>query len=385
MVTGPVAGRRSLRRRAASERASGKKQRLQRPGLAAVPNLSETNRRFASRRSWHTYGSAPCIVSMAPSETLVSGWRAALSSGQLPARFTLWSQGNSALSRARKLLPLGASAVGLWLCVRFCSAFEWRAVAEDVRHVGVGVALLLVAPIVGNFVHMVGWRALLPAAARPRLGRSLAIFVAAQAGNEVGLGVLGESLKVSELPSTHRAVALRAVIVDNLASLAALVAVVLSMALFLSRVAIEHALPQPMALAALAAFGVAALAALGSWARSSNGSARSIAVAFMAHYAAKLWIVAEFALVLGLLGAATLRSSAVLGLVSTLASAAGAAIPGQLGVLETALKGSAASCGLGACTLVSVALLRRARSVLWVALGALLFWQLRLQARRIRA
>lgn len=322
---------------------------------------------------------------MAPSETLVRGWRATLSRGQLPARFTLWSQGNNALIWARKLWPLAASAVGLWLCVRFCSAFEWRAVAADVRHVGVGVALLLLAPIVGQFVHMIGWRELLPAAARPRLGRSLAIFLAAQAGNEVGLGVLGESLKVSELPSEHRAAALRAVIVDNLACLAALLAVVLSIALFLSGVAVEHAPPRSIALAALVAFGVVSLGALSVWQRRSNSSARGIILAFTAHYLGKLWIVAEFALVLALLGAVTLRSSAVLGLVSTLASAAGAAIPGQLGVLETALKGSAASCGLGACTLVSVALLRRARSLLWVALGAVLFWQLRLRASAVRA
>jgi hypothetical protein len=279
-------------------------------------------------------------------------------------------------------VPFVASSVGLWLCVKFCSALDWRAAAHDIRHVGAGASLLLLAPIVGNFVHMVGWRGLLPAHARPGLGRSLAIFLASQAGNELGLGVLGESLKVSEFPSEQRALAWRAMLLDNLTALAALLAVVLSMALFLGGGAAQHVLPRSVALGALLGVSVASLAGLGIWARKSNGSLHGVLLAFAAHYAGKLWIVAEFALALALLGTVTLRSSAVLGLVSTLASAVGAAIPGQLGVLEAALKGSAASCGVGACTLVSVALLRRARSMLWVGLGALLFWQLR--AQRVR-
>jgi len=324
---------------------------------------------------------------MSPSETLVHRSSTLLlrdSSaprvrGRLGERFTLWLRGNSMFRWARKLSPFVASGVGLWLCIRFCAALEWRAVAHDLRHVGVGASLLLLAPIVGHFVHMVGWRALLPAAARPGLGRSLAISLAAQAGNEVGLGVLGESLKVTEFPSEHRPAALRAMLFDNLTALAALVAVVLSMATFLGGIAAAHPLPAPLAVAALGVFGIALLSAIAIWERKRPGASSGVLAAFAAHYLGKLWIVAEFALVLALLGSATLRSSAVLGLVSTLASAVGAAIPGQLGVLEAALKGSAETCGLGACTLVSVALLRRARSIIWVALGALLFWQLRAQ------
>jgi hypothetical protein len=324
---------------------------------------------------------------MVPAETQARSCRAAsadapsatLERAGLGERFTLWLRSNSAIRWTRKLAPFIASGVGLWLCVRFCSALDWRAVAHDIRHVGAGASLLLLAPVVGNFVHMVGWRGLLPARARPGLGRSLAIFLASQAGNELGLGVLGESLKVSEFPSEHRAAAWRAMLLDNLTALAALLAVVLSIALFLGGIASQHALPRSVALGVLVGLGVASLAGLGIWARKSSGSPQPVLLAFAAHYAGKLWIVAEFALALALLGTVTLRSSAVLGLVSTLASAVGAAIPGQLGVLEAALKGSAASCGIGACTLVSVALLRRARSMLWVALGALLFWQLRAQ------
>jgi hypothetical protein len=314
---------------------------------------------------------------MLPPEVLGPASSATLGIGE---RFTLWSRGNSVLRWAAKLAPLAASGVGLWLCVKFCSELEWRLVAQDLRHVGAGASLLLLAPIVGNFVHMMGWRALLPPNARPKLGRSLAIFLAAQAGNEVGLGVLGESLKVSEFPREHRAAALRAMVLDNLTALAALFAVVLSIAVFLGGVAAERSLPSSLSLVGFGALGAALLGAVGLWERKSRNSPRGVLAAFAAHYLGKLWIVAEFALVLALLGTVTLRSSALLGLVSTLASAVGTAIPGQLGVLEAALKGSAASCGLAVGTLVSVALLRRARSILWVALGALLFWQLRAQS-----
>src|SRR5450432_3435282 len=280
---------------------------------------------------WHTSCCVSCIPSMLPSEmqsrsslaTLPRAPNATLAGTGLGERFTLWSSGNSALRWLRNVFPFAASGVGLWLCVRFCSTLEWRAVAHDLRHVGAGASLLLLAPIVGNFVHMVGWRGLLPSNARPGLGRSFAIFLAAQAGNELGLGVLGESLKVSELPGEHRAAAWRAMLLDNLSALAALLAVVLSMALFLGGVALEHTLPRPLAIAVLALLAVASLAALNAWDRRSRGASRGVLVAFSAHYAGKLWIVAEFALVLALLlGTTTVRSSALLGLVSTLASAA---------------------------------------------------------------
>jgi len=303
---------------------------------------------------------------------------------ELPERFTVWSRGNRWLARARQLLPFAVSALGVGLCIRFCAGLDLHALGRDLEHVGVGggALLLLLAPVVGHFVHALGWRELLPQAARPSVSRTLAIFLAAQAGNELGAGVLGESLKVSELRGEHRAAALKAVLLDNLTSLGALCAVVVSLGAALGGVALAHAPARSTLLASFALLVFGAIACTVFWRRTAQGSARAVALAFAAHYFGKLWIIAEFALVLALLGSVTLRSSALLGLVSTLASAAGAAIPGQLGVLEAALQGSATSCGLAACTLVSVAVLRRARSVLWVAFGALLFWLLRSQRTR---
>jgi hypothetical protein len=318
---------------------------------------------------------------MTRSETLARDSEATLPWAALGQRFTVWSQRNGVVRAARALAPFAASAVGLWLCVKFCSGLDWHAVLQDLRRVGVGAPLLLLAPLVGNFAHMIGWRELLPVAVRPSLGRTLAISLAAQSGNELGLGVLGESLKVSELPREHRAIAWRAMLLDNLTALLALLAVIASIALFLAGFTTQRATSRLVVLGASVTFIVALLVGLSWWARRSQGAARGVLFAFTAHYAGKLWIVAEFALVLALLGSVSLRSSALLGLVSTLASAAGAAIPGQLGVLEAALKGAASACGLGACTLVSVALLRRLRSLLWVVFGVLLFWQLRAQRR----
>ena len=82
-----------------------------------------------------------------------------------------------------------------------------------------------------------------------------------------------------------------------------------------------------------------------AWVRRSNGSsARGLLTRrFVAHYVGKLWIVAEFALVLALLGSGERCVRArLLGLrLHAGIRGAASAIPGQLGVLEAALKGSA--------------------------------------------
>jgi hypothetical protein len=317
---------------------------------------------------------------MSSTEALARAESRTLSKHTRGRRFTVWLRNHNVLRQARKYAPLLASLFGAWLCFRFCSELDLSALGRDLHRVGAGAALVVLAPVVANFVHMLGWRALLPPNARPPLRRSLAIFLAAQAGNEIGAGVLGEPLKVSELPQVDRQSALSAMLIDNLTSLAALFAVVLSIALCLRGVVLPIPVPGSLLVALLGVSAVAALALLGV-SRHKARSSRGVLLSFAAHYLGKLWIIVEFALLLALLGTVTLRSSALLGLVSTLASAVGSAIPGQLGVLEAALKGSAAASGIGVATLVSVALLRRARSVLWIALGALLFWQLR--SRRV--
>jgi hypothetical protein len=240
--------------------------------------------------------------------------------------------------------------------------------------------VLVLAPVVGNFVHMLGWRRLLPVTARPGLARAFAIFLSAQAGNEVGSGVLGESLKVSLFPARQRAAALRAVVLDNLTALLALLALVLTIGSVLAQQLIERFVPLPVAFGALGltllAGAVVARRALAA------RDALNVCWAFLAHLLGKLWIIADFALWLWLVAVPSWHSSALLGLVSTAASVLAAPIPGQLGVMEAALSGSAAWAGITVGTLLSIAALRRVRGLMWVALGGLLLFQLTRAARR---
>lgn len=79
---------------------------------------------------------------------------------------------------------------------------------------------------VGHFVKTFGWRQLLRASEQPALTESYAAFVAAQAVNELGFSVLGEPLKVVVLLTRARSAGFRAVLADNAAAFAALLAAI---------------------------------------------------------------------------------------------------------------------------------------------------------------
>lgn len=220
---------------------------------------------------------------------------------------------------------------------------------------------------------MLGWRALLSRAVRPRIGRAFRIFVAAQAGNEFGFGVLGEAVKVSAFPPESRTEATKAVVWDNVSSLASLVAVALSMACLLGHgccltnvggcvIGVAFALLLPCGFLVLLRVR-----------KSLTRSTANFLVAFAAHYVGKLWLLAELALALALVATASLRSSATLALASIIASTIGAPVPGQLGVVEVALSASASLAQLSLPTVLTVSVLRRIRSLLWILLGILFF------------
>jgi uncharacterized membrane protein YbhN (UPF0104 family) len=107
--------------------------------------------------------------------------------------------------------------------------------------------------------------------------------------------------------------------------------------------------------------------------------------ALFAHFLAKLWIVGEFALALGLLATASWYSSALLGFAATLASCIGAPVPGQLGVVESTLVLFASSAHVNVATVLSVAVLRRARSLLWVLLGAAFLFALGITTKSVKS
>jgi hypothetical protein len=216
------------------------------------------------------------------------------------------------------------------------------------------LAVLLSLPAVAHFIKMLGWRSLLPRSARPSLPRAYATFVAAQGINELGFSVLGEPLKVMVLPPAARAAGLRAVVADNAAAFAALLAVVATLA----------------CLGGWAALPLALL--LGIVARAGREGWSALLAAFFAHYLGKLWLVVEIAVGLAFLGQPTAGVAAPLALTWMGASALGAPVPGQLGVVETALVQAGALLGVAAPSLVVLALVRRLRSLLWLLVGLLL-------------
>jgi predicted lipoprotein len=278
--------------------------------------------------------------------------------------FTLWSQGHTSVvtprlgSRARSSIRAAWSValfgLGLLLLRRLSTLGDWRQAWTKSLELGPSLLLLLALPAVGHFFKMLGWRNLLPRAVRPGLVRSYATFVAAQGVNELGFSVLGEPLKVMVVAREARAAALKAVVVDNLAALAALVA--LSATLLVGGLA--------AVLFVLAAVALLLLVA--------GDRERAVLLAFGAHYLGKSWLVVEIALGLHLLGVAALSAAAPLSLAWLGAAAIGAPVPGQLGVVEAALVQSGAALGLAASSLIALALIRRVRALVWLLLGLLL-------------
>lgn len=234
------------------------------------------------------------------------------------------------------------------------------------RSLGLGLPLLLLLalPAVSHFVKMLGWRSLLPAQVRPPLTTAYATFIAAQGVNELGFSVLGEPLKIWVLPRDARATGLRAVLADNLAALAALFAVIAS----LSRLGAGVGSP---GLRAGIGLSCVALVVLVLW-RARREGWSGLLSAFVAHYCGKLWLVVELGLGLYFLGQPALAQAPTLALAWLGAAAIGAPVPGQLGVVEAALVKTGTSLGLALSSLLSLALVRRVRSLVWVVVGLLL-------------
>jgi hypothetical protein len=181
--------------------------------------------------------------------------------------------------------------------------------------------------------------------------RAYAAFIAAQGINELGFSVLGEPLKVMVLPAGARSAGVRAVVADNLAALAALFAVIATLAQL------------GVAAAPLLALSIIILR------RVQDERWSGLLAAFLAHYLGKLWLVVEIGLGLHFLGEPVLGASAQLALAWLGAAALGAPVPGQLGVVEAALLHAGATLGIASTSLVTLALIRRLRSLLWTLIG----------------
>ena len=256
---------------------------------------------------------------------------------------------------------------------------------EACREAGPGVLAILAAPAVGMLMHALGWRALLPPAARPGIPRAWLTYVAAQGIDEVGGGVLGEPLKCLSLPKEHRDVAVAAMALDNIAQM---LAFLLFLAGALAALAGTSAAGPVRAgvwatLGVVLAIGGAGLAAVWwrparfpAWSRVADEVLAGLhrhpgrLVASVAwHLGGKAWIIAEFGLTLAILGPVDPGAAAGLAVVSTAASAIGMPIPGQIGAVEGALVAAGPLFGVAAPVALALALLRRARSLAWIGLG----------------
>jgi hypothetical protein len=267
-------------------------------------------------------------------------------------------------------------------------------VLRSIERVGPNFVWVLVAPVVGMVLHCCGWLVLLPKSLRPRPAIALAAYVASQAGDELGAGVAGEPLKALVFRRGVRSSTLVALALDNGTHIAA-TALLLAGAAFLPWASTSLVSARTCAWAGAASLAVVSLAVLfiflapvRRWNAVSGRVARFVRWLDVArtvllsrprlvlssvlfHLAGKLWIVAEMALLLALLGLSPTLAP-WLGAASMLASVLGAAIPGQMGAVEAAVFAACTALGVDAPTAMALVLLRRLRSGLWIALGLLL-------------
>jgi hypothetical protein len=306
-------------------------------------------------------------------------------------------------SSARRMRWLGAAA-GLVLFGTLLAATDLRPVLAGCWHVGPAFLLIVVAPVVGLSLHTAGWWVLLPPRVRLAPGRAFQAYVAAQTVDEIALGVAGEPLKVLALPPDGRDRGLGALLTDNLTQLLANGlflfggAGVLWLALpaggVLGRAAARAGL---LVLAGLASVALAwlwlrrrqpsgrprpeasvgRLGRLGDRLRRALGEAlagvRRDPLRFAAsaglHLLGKAWVVVELGIALRALGLDLGIEALALSVGASLGALAGTPIPAGLGALEASYGLAARLVGMSLGAAGSVALLRRARSLAWAALG----------------
>jgi hypothetical protein len=262
---------------------------------------------------------------------------------------------------------LGLSVLGTAVVCRLVALVGVHSVVALLGSAGPGAAFVFAAPVVGQFLNLLAWTVLLPQEARPDPLRGYRLLLAAQAGNELGACVLGESLKVIALPSRHRDAAVAAVVLDNAVCFAAVCSflVVGGAGLRLSgsmSTDAFHVLKWAPLIVVAVMVPFVVVGGVRQSARSAVGERskgivracrlalrerpRAIAAAFLLHLAAKLWVFAEFWLAIRLFGHGSLRQCALLGVASVGGSMIGAPVPAQLGVVESAVALAAATAGI---------------------------------------
>jgi len=286
---------------------------------------------------------------------------------------------------------LAAGAAAMVVLLRRVGA---EPVLQSLGRVGPNFVLVLFAPLVAMVLHCWAWLMLVPKALWPRPMIAFAAYVASQAGDELGAGVAGEPLKALVFPPGVRSCTLVALALDNGTYIAA-TALLLAGAAFLPWASTSLVSAHACAWAGATSLAVVLLAVLlilvaplhrwgtgsGRTARLARGLAaartallsqpRLVLGSVLLHLVGKLWIVAEMALLLVLLGLSPALAP-WLGAASVVASVLGAAIPGQMGAVEAAVFAACTTLGVDAPSAMALVLLRRLRGGLWIALGLLL-------------
>ncbi|MFH1530574.1 MAG: lysylphosphatidylglycerol synthase domain-containing protein [Pseudomonadota bacterium] len=266
---------------------------------------------------------------------------------------------------------------------------------------GPGILVILITPIGFYVLHTWGWLILMPGR-RPRFGPALRAYIASQALDELGGGLLGEPLKVFVVRDEDRTAGIGSVTLDNLSLLAALglflllgggvlawldieaisfgrlgiailgvlggvavlgVLFLLGPGLFRDR--LPTRLRTPWMARFLDRFGEVAAHNRSFLARHPMRFAASVGL----HVLAKAWIVFEVWLTLEIMGVYEPGRALWLGLGKQAAQVTGAAIPAQMGVFVGTLTFLGEALGMVGAVALAVALLRRARSLAWIGIG----------------
>ncbi len=266
---------------------------------------------------------------------------------------------------------------------------------------GPGLLWILVAPIGFFVLHTWGWLLLMPGR-RPGFGAALRAYIASQALDELGGGVLGEPLKVFVIPQEDRTAGIASVTLDNLSLLAALGVFMLLGSGALAWLGVEAISFGHLGAAVLGVLGgVAVFGVLfflgpglignrfaakhpGGWIARFLDRYRDVAAhnrSFLTkhpvrfagsvglHTLAKAWVVVEVWITLEIMNIYEPGRALWLGLGKQAVQITGAAIPAQIGVFTGTLTFLGEALGMVGSVALAVALLRRARSLLWIGLG----------------
>ena len=273
---------------------------------------------------------------------------------------------------ARKQWFIGAAAVaGVALFAWTVHSVGPAVLVAQLRALAPALSFILVLAGVRFLLQAAGWRLAMPAHRRPTLVETFAAVVAGEAAGYFAWGPLSRE-PTKALLVGHRVperTALAAAVVERFFySVAATGLIVAAVALCAMRFHFVKSFLIGMAVMATVAF-----AAKGYWSRLSVGEPRdrttsaTLLVLALTQEGSNL---AEAYFVLAWLGAApTIASVVVLEGISRLMNGAGQFVPGKLGITEAATTALAEILRLGGPQGLSLALARRARSLLWGAGG----------------